>query len=134
MVAWSLIYSTVASMELTGRSLWWLPKREKVYPIPTSWIVGMEGSTEITSFSVRPPTSGEAFPIPADECCFFSYPHPGDAHSAWSALQACGAAVDADENMTASQIAMFRQGIHPSVRSWWARGRAKVSREGCDLD
>ena len=114
MVAWSLIYSSVASLELTGKSLWWLPQKAKIYPIPSSWIEGMEGSTEITSFKVRPPTSGESFNIPAAEACYFHYPNPSDPHGSWSPLQACGGAVDSDEAIVESQISMFRRGIHPS--------------------
>jgi phage portal protein BeeE len=114
MVSWSLMFTTVASLELTGRSLWWLPGMRQILPIPTSWIVGFEGSTRFTAFRVRPPNSGQAFDIPADECCYFAYPDPADPHGAVSPLQASGGAVDADESMTASQAAMFRRGIHPS--------------------
>jgi phage portal protein BeeE len=114
MVSWSLMFTTVASLELTGRALWWLPGKKQILPIPTSWIVAFEGSTKFTAFKVRPPHTGEAFDIPADECCYFSYPDPADPHGAVSPLQAAGGAVDADEAMTASQISMFRRGIHPS--------------------
>lgn len=114
MVAWSLMFTTIASLELTGRSLWWLPGKRQILPIPTSWIVAFEGTTKFTAFKVRPPHSGEAFDIPADQCCYFSYPDPADPHGAVSPLQAAGGAVDADECMTASQAAMFRRGIHPS--------------------
>jgi len=113
MVAWSLIYVTVASMELTGRQLWWLPKREKIYPIPTSWILSLEGSTEITGFTVRPRLLGEQFSIPAEECCYFCYPDSSDPHGAWSPLQAAAGAVDSDEAMLDSQVSMFLRGIHP---------------------
>jgi phage portal protein BeeE len=109
-----LIFTTVASLELTGRSLWWLPAKKQILPIPTSWITGFEGTTKFTAFNLRPPNSGEEFALPADECCYFSYPDPGDPHGAQSPLQAVAGAVDADESMTASQASMFRRGIHPS--------------------
>ncbi|MEX1095341.1 MAG: phage portal protein [Planctomycetales bacterium] len=114
MVAWSLIYITVASLELTGRALWWVPDRKKILPIPTSWIKSFEGSTRITSFRVQPPNTGEWFDLPADQCCYFVYPDPADPHGAVAPLQAAGAAVDADESITTSQASMFRRGIHPS--------------------
>lgn len=114
MVSWSLMFTTVASLELTGRSLWWLPKQEQILPIPTSWIMGFEGSTRITSFRIRPPHSGEAFDIPSEDCCYFSYPDPADPHGAVSPLRAMAGAVDADESITVSQAMMFRNGIHPS--------------------
>jgi len=118
MVAWSLIYSTVASLELTGSSLWWLPeldRRRQVFPIPTSWIQSTEGTTRFDRWLIRPPNhTGEPLPIEADEACYFAYPNPADPHGTWSPLQAAGAAVDADESMTASQRNMFARGIHPS--------------------
>lgn len=114
MVAWSLIYTTVASMQLTGRALWWMPKREQILPIPTSWIRGFEGTTSFTAFKVSPPHTGEEYPLPAEECCYFAFPDPADPHGAISPLQACGLAVDADEAIQVSQSVSFRRGIHPT--------------------
>jgi len=114
MVSWSLMFSTVASLELTGRSLWWLPGKKQILPIPSSWLVGFQGTTRFEAFKVRPPGTAQAFDLSADECCYFSYPDPADPHGAVSPLQAVGGAVDADEAMTVSQTAIFRQGIHPT--------------------
>ncbi len=114
MVPWSLMFVTVASLELTGRQLWWMPKRKQIFPIPTSWIRGFEGTSKFTAFNVQPPHSAETIPLDADECVLFSYASPGDPWGAVSPLQACGMAVDADESITSSQAEMFRRGIHPS--------------------
>ena len=114
MVSWSLMFTTVASLELTGRSLWWLPDKKQILPIPTSWIKAFEGTTKFTAFKVQPPHTGETFNLPADECVYFNYPDPADPHGATSPLQAVGGAVDADEAITTSQVSMFRRGIHPS--------------------
>jgi phage portal protein BeeE len=118
MVAWSLMYVTVCSLELTGCQLWWCPLqdgRRRVYPIPTSWIEATEGATSFERWLIRPPSyAGDPLPIDADDAVWFSYPHPGDPHASWSPLQAAAAAVDADDNIVASQGAMFRNGIHPS--------------------
>lgn len=115
MVAWSLMFSTVAGLELTGRQLWWLPRKKQILPIPTHWIKKINGATKLESFSIRPPHAAEDFdPIPADECVYFSYPNPADPHGVTSPLQATAGAVEADEQMTRSQVEMFRQGIHPT--------------------
>lgn len=114
MVSWSLIYSTVASLELTGRALWWMPERKQILPIPVSWIREISGSIRYSSFKVQPPTLAEAFDIPADECVYFTYPHPGDPRMAMAPLQAVAGAVDADEHITMSQVQAFRRGIHAS--------------------
>ncbi len=112
-VAWGLMFVTVASLELTGRQLWWLPDKAAIWPIPSSWLVGFNGTSKWESFTIRPPTSGEAFDLPADDCCYFSYPSPSDPHGAYSPLQAAAGAVDADESIQTSQAAAFRQGLNP---------------------
>jgi HK97 family phage portal protein len=114
MVGASLLDITVKSLELTGRSLWWLPKKKQIYPIPTDWIVNMEGKSQITGFKIRPKGNAQEITIPADDCCYFHYPHPADLHGAMSTLQAAAGAVDADESITRSQFTMFHRGIHPS--------------------
>src|SRR5262249_50026411 len=48
-VAWSLMFVTVASLEITGRQLLWFPDRKAIWPVPTSWIKGFEGTTKFTS-------------------------------------------------------------------------------------
>lgn len=114
-VAWSLIYVTVASLELTGRALWWLTEvdgKRSILPIPTSWIKSYQGSTSITGFIIKPKGTSKEYPIPADECCYFSYPDPADPKGAWSPLQAIASSVDSDEAIEASRITAFRQGIH----------------------
>lgn len=114
MVSWSLMFTTVASLELTGRQLWWLPKRKQILTIPTHWIRRFNGTTRFTSFNVQPPHSGETFDLPADECVYFSYPSPADPHGAFSPLMAVAGPVNSDESILTSQYAMFKQGIHPS--------------------
>lgn len=113
MVAWSLMFSTVASLEITGRQLWWLPERKQILPVPTPWIKSFNGASRITSFTVQPPYTGQQFDLNADECVLFSYPNPGDPHGACSPLQAVAGAVDSDEAIVQSQATMFRRGINP---------------------
>jgi HK97 family phage portal protein len=116
-VAWSLLYVTVASLELTGRQLWWLPTidgRRQILPLPSSWLESTEGSTRYTGFRIRPPGAAQAETIDADECCYFAYPSPADPRGVVSPLQAAAAAVDADEHIQQSQSAMFQNGIHPT--------------------
>ncbi|MCA9109890.1 MAG: phage portal protein [Planctomycetaceae bacterium] len=115
MVGWSLIYVTVASIQLTGRALWWLPDgQDQILPIPVSWLRGFEGVTQITAFNISPPHSGETFAIPAEQCVYFALPDPADPHGAVSPLFANALAVDADESIQTSQAVAFRRGIHPT--------------------
>jgi phage portal protein BeeE len=114
-VAWSLMHSTTSSLELTGRSLWWVPDRKQIFPIPSSWIMNIRGSTSITHFVIRPPGVAEPIPLDAMECVYHSYPDPGNPKGSISPLQAMAASVDSDEAIQASQISMFQKGIFPSV-------------------
>lgn len=118
MVSWSLLFCTVASLELTGIQLWWLPTmdgRRRIFPIPTSWIEGTQGTVKFLRWLIRPPGhAGDPIPIDAKEAVYFSYPNPADPKGAWSPLQATAAAVAADDSITQSQRAMFGRGIHPS--------------------
>ena len=69
LVGWSLMYSLVASLELTGREFLWVTERNgqrEAYPLPTSWIEGHIGQATITHWGVRPEGRGEAMSIPAD--------------------------------------------------------------------
>jgi phage portal protein BeeE len=114
-IAWSLWYFTAASLELTGRCLWYVPATEpvRIYPLPTSWLTGFEGTTRFEAFKVRPPGMAQEQTIDADEAVYFSYPSPADPHAAASPLQAAAAAVTADDAIAASQVAAFERGIFP---------------------
>lgn len=112
MVSWSLKFSTVASLLLTGRCLWWMPDRSKIFPIPTSWIVRIEGGSRYATFFIRPPNTAQEFGLPSEDCCYFVLPNPADLHGCCSPLQAAAGAVDADEMIVRSQIQAFKNGIH----------------------
>lgn len=118
MTAWALIYSTVASLELTGQALWWLPiqnGRRRIYPIPSSWIESVEGSINFERWLIRPPNhAGDPLPIEASEAMYASYPHPADPRIPYSPLQAAAAAVDADDSIISSQSSMFRRSLRPT--------------------
>lgn len=114
MTSWSLLYTAAASMEICGRSLWWLPGKSAIWPIPISWVTSFEGGSRWTSFKIRTPYSGEEFEIDADECVFAFYPDPSDPHGAISPLQAAWSAIDADEQIITTQASIFRRGIMPT--------------------
>lgn len=114
MVSHSLMFSTVASLELTGRSLWYVAKQKQIWPIPTSWIREIVGTSRIESFIIQTPYSAEQIPLDADSCVSFVYPSPSDPHGSTSPLQAIGGAVDSDESIVIAQASAFRRGLYPS--------------------
>jgi HK97 family phage portal protein len=115
---WSLIYSMVASLELTGQCLLWLPmegERRQAYYIPSSWIEETVGGAKYEGWKIRPPNyAGEPIPISADDAVYCIYPNPADPRLPYSPLMAAAAAVDCDSNIITSQASQFRRGWHPS--------------------
>ena len=110
----ALMTITVALMELTGRSLWWVPEdngRRRVLPIPTPWI------SEITAthWHIRRPGWAKAIPLPVDACAEFKYIDPADPFGALSPLQQLAGAVDLDRAIVDSQVAAFRNSLHPGL-------------------
>ena len=118
MTGWALMFTTVATLELAGKQLWWFDGDElddcDIYPIPPSWISKITGTSRREVFHVRPPRyAGEPFPIPAKQAVYFSYPNPADPHGSWSPLQATGLAVKTDEALQRSQLVTFEEGFKP---------------------
>jgi len=112
---WGLMWSTVASINLTGKGYWWIPEgNENIYPIPVSWVQGFAGTTRFQSWRVLPPGSAEPVEIPSERMVYFCLPSPSDPWGSVSPLAACAAAVNSDADIQASQRAAFAHGIHPS--------------------
>jgi HK97 family phage portal protein len=116
-VRWSLLFSTVASLELTGAAFWWLSTNAdgklEIWPLPASW-VEPEDNLRAT-WRVRPPKMAESFPVSGDDMVFFSLPNPADPFGVSSPLAAQGIGVLTDEAISQSQYRAFRNGIFPSA-------------------
>lgn len=110
--AWTLVYSFVASLELTGRSFLW-KAGDELHALPTSWVRGFEGGSRYEAWQVQPPGIAKPFTIPADQMVYAFLPDPRDPHASLSPLQAAALAVTADEAVQRSQLAMFSNGIMP---------------------
>lgn len=113
---WSLKFVTVASLELTGRALWWVSQdngRQVILHIPTSWIVSVDARR--TEWNIRPHGSTEEFPLPGNEVVHFFYPDPADPLGAIAPLSRIAEAVLTDEEISTAQFKAFRNGIFPKV-------------------
>ena len=113
---WSLKFVTVASLELTGRALWWVTQdngRQVILHIPTSWIVSVDARR--TVWNIRPNGSTQEFSLPGDEVVHYFYPDPADPLGAISPLSRIGEAVLTDEEISTAQFSAFRNGIFPKV-------------------
>lgn len=116
MVAWSLVFTTVASLELTGKAYWWLvPQGERltIWPVPSHWIEAADDNR--TSWNIRPPKAVEATPVPGDQIVYFSLPDPADPSGTISPLSTQAPAINADESLQEAQYRAFQNGINPGV-------------------
>jgi phage portal protein BeeE len=116
-VQWSLLYSTAASILLTGRSHWWLTADEngklQVWPIPAHWLRPsdpMQGS-----WLLRPDYSSDEYEIANEDVASFMLPDPSTPFGCVSPLQTQAAAVSIDENITRTQFDIFKSGINPQL-------------------
>lgn len=115
-VAFSHVFATVASLELTGRALWLVAAEEDGRPsllnIPISWV--QEVDRKRTVWKIRPSRAGTPIPVPGNQVVYFHYKDPADPYGALSPLTALAAAVAADESISAAQAALFSK-PHPGL-------------------
>jgi len=113
---WTLMFSTVASLELTGRSLWWATQEDgedRLFHLPSHWIQSTDRKR--TVWNIRPDGATESFPIPGDEVMHAYYPDPSDPMGCISPLGRIIDGVLADESISTAQRAAFENGIFPKV-------------------
>jgi phage portal protein BeeE len=119
---WQLMFSTVASLEITGRALWWISQGTRetadgpgtsIMHIPTTWLVSVDPKR--TVWKIRPTGSVEEFEIPGDQVCDYHYPDPSDPNGVISPLTRVAEAVLTDQQIQTAQHMAFRNGIFPRV-------------------
>jgi HK97 family phage portal protein len=116
---WSLIFSLVANLELTGRGLVLIdgdgPDTE-LWPIPTSWATPKHlNGQPFASWELRPLNSAASERVPNEDMIYCCYPDPANPLGAVSPLGACGLAVVTDEHLQTSQAVAFDNGITPGL-------------------
>ncbi len=115
-VRWSLVYSTVASLLLTGRSYWWTPTiggRMQLWPIPSHWM--RPGDPLRETWMLRPFREAEEHTLPGSEVVPFLMPDPSDPFGSVSPLQSQAHAVSTDEEIQNAQFRAFQNGIFPGL-------------------
>lgn len=115
---WTLLYASVACLELTGRCYWWIRENEEgkleIWYLPPSWVQPQHTEERLyDSYRIRPLGSGQQFDLSPHEVLHFFYPDPGNPYlGACSPLQAQARAVLADESIQTAQHRAFSNGIH----------------------
>ena len=114
--AWTLLATSVMSLELTGRCLWYVAPsdgRLQILPIPTSWI--RETDRRRSVWKIRLPFNGQEIDLPGDQVAYFYYPNPADPWGALSPLSAIAQAVVADDKIGECHWRTFSQGPFPGL-------------------
>jgi phage portal protein BeeE len=121
MERWHLSYFTAASVQLTGKSYWYLDGPDEngemsIWPFPAHWVTPVFGRrTTIERWDVTPTGQTKPIPIPADDMCYFYLPDPEDPTGALSPLQANAFSAVLGEHVQRSQLASYRNGPKPGV-------------------
>jgi len=125
MVRWHVLYLLALSLELTGRSHWWIARAQdgvKLWPIPSSWIrpefaKANEGSSvgAVARWLIRPGGAGEEVPVPIEEVVYFYYPSPASMVETFSPTTAARRAINADHAIEDTQVRAFANGAFPGL-------------------
>lgn len=122
----ALMYVTSVSIELTGKSFWWVafndahdPKDPNSLPIsiwylPSHWVEPIHVPGELfKAWRVIPDGVGSPFYIPRQHMIYFNSPDPSNPFGTYSNLQAQARAVISDEAIAEAQRQTFQRGIFP---------------------
>lgn len=120
MVQWSLMFVTVASLELTGRAYWWFFLNEdgalEVWPLPSSWVFPLHDENRLYyAWEIRPEGMAAPIQVAGPDICMLGYPDPSNPLNNVSPLQANARAVVADEAIQEAQRRSFNNGINPGL-------------------
>lgn len=119
MTRWALLYCTVASICLTGRSYWWATRtggKMELWYLPTHWVRPVhEESGPFAKFRVQPPGVTAGWDVPAKEIAYFPYPDPSNPLLSFSSLQAQARVVNTDDKIQEAQHASMSNVINPKV-------------------
>jgi HK97 family phage portal protein len=122
MVGWSLVYSTVAMLELTGLCYWWVEESDDglmIWPLPPSWVIpndSEDGQVLFESYTVRPYNSGLTFDLPGRDVLRLYYPSPENPiRGCFSPLMAAALSVSADESILTAQAKAFMNDANPGL-------------------
>tara|TARA_R110000824_G_scaffold120382_5_gene275675 strand:- start:16762 stop:20028 length:3267 start_codon:yes stop_codon:yes gene_type:complete len=119
MTHWSLMVCTVASIELTGRSFWYISRDDEdninIWPLPTNWVTPVHGDGSFKEYIVQPGGGGDKYVLDADQVAYFSLPDPANPMGSFSPVQAQIRAIETDEAIQMAQDVSFKRGIFPGM-------------------
>jgi phage portal protein BeeE len=124
----TLVFVTVASLELTGKAYWWIVSERdddgndvlRLWPVPASWIEPWHqdpaGNAHLFyCYRIRAAGTGPQFEVPPESVVYFQMPDPANPLGAVGPLQAQGRTVVATEAVTESQRRQFENDMSPGL-------------------
>lgn len=122
MTNWSLIYITIASMELTGKAYWWFIEEDdgslSIWPLPSDWVTPVHSDNHLFErYRIHPGgQSGVSEIVDGKDIAYFCLPDPSNPVGAVSPLQSQAPAIAIDEEIQSSQYRFFKNGIFPGMK------------------
>jgi phage portal protein BeeE len=138
MVRWALQFVTSASLNLTGKSHWWMFEEKRtgrwqIMPLPANWVwpvFDAAGRGGYAGWKVAAGNNAEPIDVPAEEIVYFYLPDPANPLAALSPLQAQAKAVVADEAMQEAVKGAMARGIWPGYAVTVGRNVDADGKEG----
>lgn len=119
MVRYTVMFNTVASLELTGKAFWWLRwgpgRKPEIWPLPSHWVQPVHEPSLFSSWVIEPGGGSDRFSLPGSDVAYFYYPDPADPLSALAPLTAMARTVMADESLEESQRRTFLNTMNPGL-------------------
>lgn len=119
MVRYTVMFNTVASLELTGKAFWWLRwsagNKPEIWPLPSHWMTPVHTPTLFHSWTVEPGGGSQRFSLPGSDVVYFYYPDPGDPLNAYAPLTAMAKTVMSDESLEEAQRRTFINSMSPGL-------------------
>lgn len=120
MVRHTLLYSTFASCEITGRSHWWCYKddagKDQIWVLPSHWIQPHHEEDQLFAwYDVMLPGTGEPIKVPTRQIVPFMLPDPSDPFACLAPMQAMARTVMTDFAFEMAQRMSLENGINPGL-------------------
>lgn len=119
MVGYTLLYVTVSSLDITGKSFWWMQKaentksgRDEIWPLPASWVEPLHEQGLFSAWRIRPYCGMDYYDVPGNEIAYYYYPDPSDPMSALAPMMSQARTVTADEYLELAQTRSYQNGIN----------------------
>ena len=128
MVQHTLVYTTIACLEVTGKGFWWLRHEDgdddgdgiggepQIWYLPPHWMEPVHTPERLfASWKVRPGGGSEPFDLSSDEVVYFYYADMGNPLEAYSPFDALAQPIMANESIAESKRRSFLNSMAPSV-------------------